>query len=302
MLVREWSLTLGRLDRDTNLRKLRAGVYVDRRAFGGLAPWDRYRMRVEAVAATWTDPIFCLESAAALQGLPVFGEPRYIHLLDPGGTSWRQGDVIVHGTRDARQVDRVDGMLITPPADTVMDLGRVLPPAFALGVADHAARRRLAVGRLGERAREQSNHRGVRQLDWIDANVDARAESVGETASRAVIGWLGYEPPQLQVVFHYEGVEDRVDFHFAGNRAVAESDGHGKYDADNAERMKQHFIREKRREDRLRRNGHPFARWDWADTLAVTPLDRALRQAGLRPVRAPDRRALATLASHPRSL
>lgn len=258
-------------------------------------------MRVGAVAATWTDPIFCLESAATVHGLPVFGEPRYIHLLDPGGTSWREGDVVVHGTRDPRPVSEVDGMLVTPPADTVLDLGRLLPPAFALGVADHAARRMFPVGRLGERAREQSNRRGVRQLDWIDENLDPHAESVGESVSRAVIGWLGYEPPRSQIVFTYEGVEDRVDFVFPSNRAIGESDGYGKYDADDADGMKRRFVQEKRREDRLRRNGHPFARWDWADTLAVRPLERALRATGLQPVRRPDRRGLATLASNPRS-
>jgi hypothetical protein len=301
LLARERPINGGRLDRDPSLHRLRAGVYVERATWSALAPWDRYSMRVRAVAATWTDPIFCLESAAVIHDLPVFGEPRRIHLLDPGGSSWCEGDVLVHGTVDDRLVVHHRGVLVTPLADTSLDLCRVLPPAFALGVADRAARIEGRRRPMGKRGREQANRRGVRQLDWIDLNVDPLAESAGESVSRAVIGWLGYERPRTQVAFTYEGFEDRSDFLFPSNRTIAESDGYGKYDADSPEAMKLHFIREKRREDRLRRNGHPFARWDWADTMAAAPVDRALRSAGLTPVRPPDRRGLATLARHPRS-
>lgn len=301
LLARDWPGTLGRLDRDPSLHRIRAGVYIDRARWSALTPWDRYRMRVRAVAATWKAPVFCLESAAAVHGLPIFGEPRWIHLFDPGGSSWREGDVLVHGSRDERAACRVNDILSTSPAETVLDLCRVLPPAFALAVADRAARINGRAEPLGHRGRQQANRRGVRQLDWIDQNIDPAAESVGESVSRAVIGWLGFEPPRSQVVFRYEGFEDRVDFVFDSNRAIAESDGYGKYDADDPEKMKPHFVREKRREDRLRRNGHPFARWDWADAMTASPLDRALRGAGLSPIRPPDVRGLATLATNPRS-
>lgn len=302
LLAREHSGSGLRPDRDRSLQRIRAGVYVERAVWIALAPWERYALRVEAVAATWTAPVFCLESAASVQGLPLFGEPRCIHLLDAGGTTWREGDVVVHGTRDARSVANVDGMLVTPVLDTTLDLCRVLVPAFALAVADSAARTSGPLGSLGAYGREQVSRRGIRQLDWIDENVDPASESPGESVSRAVIGWLGYERPELQVRHRYEGVEDRVDFQFPSTRAVGESDGYGKYDAADAEATKRRFIEEKRREDRLRRHGHPFARWDWGDVLAITPLDRALRAAGLVPPYPRDERRLATLSRNPRSL
>lgn len=304
LLAREHPTGLPRLERDASLHRIRAGVYVARARWDALEPWHRYRLRVEAVARTWKDPVFCLESAASLRSMPVFGEPRSIHLLDPGGTSWREGDVIVHSTRDMRAATSIDGMLATTVEDTTLDLCRVLPPAFALGIADHAARV-LGAGfpaSLGERGREQSLRRGVRQLDWIDAHVDASAESVGESLSRAVMWWLGYERPESQVVFSAEGETDRVDFFFRRRGVIAESDGYGKYDADDVEEAKRHFIREKRREDRLRRQVSGFARWDWADALRWRPLDRALRAAGVDPVRPRDVRGLATLTVNPRSL
>lgn len=270
-----------------------------------LPPWDRYRVRVEAVARTWSSPVFCLESAALAHDLPLFGHPRDIHLLSRRGHSWREGDVVVHAARDPRRVVVVEGMAVTGVRQTIADLCRVLPPAFALAVADAGAR---SLRRAGEEfdleglARGQASSRGVRQLRWVQQCATPLAESVGESVSRAVIGWLGFEDPELQVVFHYEGAEDRSDFYWRRLRIIGESDGYGKYDAADAAAMKAHFVREKTREDRLRRHEGEFARWDMSDAVAWRRLDEKLRLAGLRPVRLRQTALLATLADNPRSL
>ncbi|UUT35080.1 hypothetical protein [Microbacterium elymi] len=91
----------------------------------------------------------------------------------------------------------------------------------------------------------------------------ALAESAGESLSRAVTEWLGYEEPELQVGFAYEGARDRVDFYWRRLRRIGESDGYGKYDANDAAAMKAHFVVEKTREDRLRRHEGGFIRWEW---------------------------------------
>src|SRR3546814_15194574 len=64
-----------RLDREAaagRLALVRPGVYAPATAWRSLRAWDRYLARVPAVALTHPDAIFCLESAAALLGLPVF--------------------------------------------------------------------------------------------------------------------------------------------------------------------------------------------------------------------------------------
>lgn len=304
LIARGSSFGLPRLDRDRSLLRLRSGVYVRRSDWDPLPPWDRYRLRVLAVEEAWKEPVFCLESAAVLQGLPVFGEPRDIHLLDVGGTTWRERDVVVHGSPDERRIVRVDGHVMTSPEDTAVDLGRVLPPAFALAVADAAARRLAAsfLLRVADVGRAQANRRGLRTLDWVQERTSADAESPGESVSRAVIEWLGYAPPELQVTFSYEGHDDRVDFFWRRSRVIGESDGYGKYDAADVQAAKQHFVREKRREDRLRRYEAGFARWDWKDAVGWRSLDRILAAAGLVPVQRRDAAMLATLARHPRSL
>nr|WP_274637546.1 hypothetical protein [Microbacterium bovistercoris] len=305
LLTRERPAEVERLDRDGSLHRVRPGAYVRRSEWAPLAPWERYAVRIEAVARTWSAPVFCLESACAPHGLPLFGEPRDIHLLSPDGRSWREGDVVVHGTRDERSTVTVDGLTVTSLQDTAVDLCRVLPPAFALAVADRVLRllapndETLAVG---EHGRRQSNRRGLRQLDWVQDRATALAESAGESLSRAVAEWLGYEEPELQVGFAYEGARDRVDFYWRRLRRIGESDGYGKYDANDPAAMKAHFVVEKTREDRLRRHEGGFIRWEWADAIRWRSLDQKLALGGLERIRPRQLAMLATLAANPRSL
>jgi len=270
-----------------------------------LAPWERYLARVHAVARTWADPVFCLESAAALWGMPVFGEPRLVHLLSPDGSTWHEGDVAVHGLRDGRSTDRAEGIRLTTQSETALDLCRVLPPAFALAIADALLRSQPDARPpidLSASGRAQLNRRGLRQLDWVQARATGVAESVGESVSRAVIEWLGCEEPELQAEFRFEGRTDRADFFWRRRGIIGESDGYGKYDADHVEAAKVHFIQEKHREDRLRRNVGTVIRWDWKDTVQWRTLWAKLRAGGLEPVRPMNTAMLETLRENRRSL
>jgi hypothetical protein len=301
-LVREQPSVVRRLDRQRELVRVRAGVYVRAAEWMPLPPWTRYLVRVHAVARTWSAPTFCLESAAALRGLPVFGEPLDVHLLGAGVHAGREGDVVVHASRQPRAVQVFEGLGVTSVVDTALDLCRVLPPAFALAVADATVRTTGALLDFGALGRSQVSRRGVRQLDWVGDRATTRAESVGESVSRAVIEWLGYEHPELQVEFSAEGFTDRVDFFWRSGRVIGESDGYGKYDASDVEASRAKLIAEKRREDRLRRQVKGFGRWDWADTMRVAPLDRKLAGAGLRRVRPVQAAMLATVGTNARSL
>ncbi|WP_336625071.1 MULTISPECIES: hypothetical protein [unclassified Microbacterium] len=304
ILAREKRALGERVAGDPTLHRVRPGVYADKIAWARLAPWDRYLARVHAVALTWDNPVFMLESAAVLRGQPVFREPADIHLLSRTAHSYRRGDVVVHASADTRELVTAQGLIATGLIDTTVDLVRVLPPAHGLAVAD-AALRSLGLScdelELDARARLQRYERGLRRVAWVAERATGAAESTGESVSRAVIEWLGYEPPELQVTFHYEDVTDRVDFFWRRQRIVGESDGYGKYDGADTEASKARFIREKKREDRLRRHLGGFGRWDVADGYAFTRLDGILGTAGLTPVRARQNAFLRTLAHDPRS-
>ncbi|MFT3798177.1 hypothetical protein [Microbacterium sp.] len=287
--------------------RVRSGVYVERAAWERLKPWERYEVRVHAFLLAHPDAILCLESAAVILGLPLFGETRDIHVFDPGRTASRRfGDVCVHTSESAREVVVIAGIRVTSLLDTAADLARVLPAAQGLSVTDAAISPAqggaLTVAALRAHVAEQPNRRGRARLEWVLGMADPRAESPGETVSRAVIRWAGFEDPELQPVFFYEGFQDRCDFIFPSSRSLGESDGWGKYDLADPVAAERHLREEKRREDRLRRGGHPFGRWDLADAFRVAPLCRVLVAAKVRQVRPMDPRGLATLRRTPRTL
>ena len=298
---------LGIDPRAVRWKRLRKGVYVERAAFEQLPPWTRYEVRVHALLLTNPSAILCLESAAVLHGIPLFGETKDIHVFEPRDkTTTRNGDVCFHTSEDARETVRVGSALATSISDTVSDLARVLPPAKALAAADAvispAQGGVLSIDELRARGSYQPSRRGVRLREWVWEHADARSESPGESVSRAVILWSGFEVPVLQREFHYEEAVDRTDFFFESCGAVGESDGWGKYDLSDPDAAEAHLRREKTREDRLRRHGHPIARWTASDTWKVDPLCRALVQAGVRRVEHPHSAFLATLQRSPREL
>ena len=287
--------------------RVRTGVYAARGAWGGLRPWERYLARVHAFSVLHPDAIFSHESAAALHDLPIFGEPRDIHVFDPGRSrSRRFGDVLVHTSEDVPPVHTATGIRVVSAVHTAVDLMRVLPPAFALAVADAVTSPARRLGgttpSLRALAADQVNRRGRAQLAWLWPRIDGQAESAGESVSRAVIEWCGFELPRIQHEFHFDGFTDRVDFFWEGLRIAGESDGYGKYLAETPHKTVELVVREKKREDRLRRNLAGFTRWDWSDTMQAGPLRRALLQAGVPIVRASEPSFLATLRTHPRSL
>ena len=285
------------------LERVRPGVYVDRSAWAALAPWDRYLVRVHAFALSHPGAVFCLESAAALQRLPLFGEPRDIHVFDHRRTrSRRFGDVLVHTGADGRRIVG-DGPYTTSSDATAVDLARVLPPAFGLAVVDAVLRQAgstLSATDLRDLGRSQATRRGRARLEWAASRADAAAESAGESVSRAVIEWLGFPEAELQQPFVSGSVEDRVDFLWRRWWIIGESDGYAKYSASGDDPMSA-LRREKTREDRLRRHVGGFARWDWSDVMRVEPLQKALLGAGLPQLYSPQPGLLATLRSNPRS-
>lgn len=278
------------------LFRVRHGVYAGAEWWTGLKPHERYHQRVAAAGLVFTDAIFMRESAAVLHELPIFGEPRDIHIFDPDRRSTkRYGDVVVHAAQGARNVAAIGSVFVTDLLATVVDTARHLPPAYALAVADAALRRGMPREQLRAWSSDDANRRNERLLRWVWDFADSRAESAGESVSRAVISWLGFAVPVLQQVFTYEGITDRSGFWWPKVRAIGESDGYGKYVALTAQAAVEGVVKDKVREDRLRRYSDGFARWDWSDAHRVVPIERKLLRAGVSLVAARDNAMLATL-------
>lgn len=286
--------------RDGTLVRVRPGVYTIRSRWDDLPPWERYLVRVHALAAARRDAVFSHESAAALLGLPVFGHPRSIHIFDGRRErSVRYGDVTVHTSADQRETRRTAGIRTSTIEDVVLDLARALPPALGVAVADAATRSfDLAAGELLERGSAQRNSFGLRRMAWVLERMTPQSESAGESISRVVIEWCGFPAPVLQLEHRIGDRTYRSDFCWPDRQVIGESDGWLKYrGADAVDALRA----EKRREDALRRAGWRIARWDYAGAIGVEGLRSALLAAGLPPVKREQTAALASVARNPRS-
>lgn len=303
--AREGEVTGLRL-RSAEFLRVRPGVYARRAAFLRLSRWGRYAARAHAFVRTHPDAILSHESAAVVHGLPLFGETRFIHTYAAGSpTTHVRGDVRLHASVDPRDHSMIGHVRVTSLVETVVDLVRVLPPAQALAVVDAALSPVQGGGRhpLDEyrnRCSQRENPRGIATARWVWDNADRSSESPTESVSRAVIGWCGFETPELQREFNYEGARDRADFHFPSGRVIGEADGWGKYELDDPGTAAHRLKDEKRREDRLRRHGHPVVRWETRDAWRVTPLCDRLLAAGVKRERPASAAFLSTLRDRSR--
>ncbi|WP_344002844.1 hypothetical protein [Microbacterium paludicola] len=295
-LLRPWAtgFRLDAAERRGELHRVRHGVYAPKDRWMQLAPWDRYLARVHAYALANPDAVFMLESAAALSGMPVFREPEDVHVLQASGTARRIGDVRTHVSADVREIVRLDGVAFTAPAETAVDIARARHPAIALAVADGALRvdRSLDPTTLLALNEARLSKRGRGRAQWSLSRATSLAETAIESVSRAVIEWLGYELPELQVEFRLpDGTLSRVDAYWRTADVIGEADGRVKYRSGDATVLWE----EKRREDALRRGRGGFGRWGWDETADPPKLDEILRAASLRPVRLPQHGPLRSL-------
>lgn len=296
-----------RPERDPGAFRARRNVYLPSDAVPQEAG-ARYRLTVRAAHRTLTgDHVFSHESALVVLLLPSLRAwPKEVHLIcerRSGGRS--QLDVVRHcvGLEDVQPV-LVDGMLVTSAGRTAFDIALSRPFADAVVVADAAfklypdARAEFAALVEGY-GRRRGFHRAVAVLQFADE----RSGSVGESWSRVEIDRLGFVRPELQFEVITDGLSEWSDFGWPEVRALGEFDGRVKY---RDERFRKGgtvvdvVIREKDRENRLRRQYPNVARWDWGDVRELR-LEGILLRTGIPKISAwPDRRPAVARYSSPR--
>lgn len=302
--------SLQRAAQAQRLVRLRAGVFTDPGAYRATSSLQRYRGAIAAVVQTRRrPPIVCGESAAAIWGLPRVGVwPADVELMSSTGSRPRSRNGVRWRCPDAdpAEIVSVDGMLVTDVRRTLADLCVSRDFANAVVALDHGVRPWFAMpSGLGVRgcdaidvlARVEAfpSRRGQRAARRAIAFCDPRAANAGESLSRVRICELGFPPPDLQVPMpRSDGPADLVDFDWPDHELFGEFDGRGKYFS--AEytaglRADEILMREKVREDRIRRRHRRFAvRWGWAELMKPQLLLlTALLEAGLPRERATSR-------------
>ncbi|NNG38033.1 hypothetical protein HJ588_01915 [Flexivirga sp. ID2601S] len=265
-----------------HLHRVRRGAYVPADRWAEFAGMTRHRALVLATFRAMRPPLPVAShyAAAALWGLPILGRwPSTVDVLREATSGGGSRLVRAHRVLDPPPTVQIAGVLVTTAARTVVDLARTGDLAAGLIIADAALHARLcSQAELDAQvARLRTGARGCRHAALAIRLADGRAESPGESLSRARIFELGLPQPDLQVpLADAAGVFGYADFGWEG--LIGEFDGRVKYLTGDD------LWREKKREDRVRRTAQAVARWVWADAFAGHGLARILRDAGLVPM------------------
>jgi hypothetical protein len=260
--------------------KLRRGAYAPAALVATMKPATYHSLLVRAVVGNLAGEVVVTGySALAVRGVPLWGvDLSQVHVhRDEGRTSRRDAGVVHHvGPIGPDEIDRVDGLSLASPERGLLDACR--SETFETGVVMADGVRRMTKFDL-ERAHEILE----RQRDWAGSITvsqvlrfsDPRAASVGESRGRVLLARIGMPAPVLQrpIVDGGGGLIGVCDFYIEAHATVAEFDGKVKYGRALYERTNQVdevdlsevLWKEKRREDRMRDQGHEMVRFVWSD-------------------------------------
>jgi hypothetical protein len=255
---------LRRAVRCAELVRPRRAAYVDGSRWADADADERFRLLVRAVAQSREGDVVSHHAALALHDLPLWDHDlQRVDLLTDVGQSVRRAGVHLHPRDRARS-------LWVGPLPVVSVARAVVRTALTMGrdcavVAGDAALHRgmVSVEELLAEVALVSPHEGrARALDAV-MRMDELAESVGESRTRLILQDLGLAYESQVWITDAAGNEvARVDFLVEG--VVLEFDGRVKYRAEGPDAGTIVWA-EKRREDVIRRLGHPVERVIWVE-------------------------------------
>jgi hypothetical protein len=236
----------------------------------------RHLVRAESVVERLppgSDHVVSHGSAAVLLGLPCWGvDLDRVHLTRPGLPGIASSALVCphRGQLTDGEVTVVNGIAVTTPARTVLDIARRYGFEAGVVTADGCVRLGLATPEELAGVVEIARRRGsagcaARVVQFADG----AAESAGESRSRVLLARSGLPKPVLQHrILDADGrFVARVDFLIEQLGTVGEFDGLRKYqrDLEPGETPYHAVIREKLREDAIRDSGPQMVRWIWSD-------------------------------------
>jgi hypothetical protein len=280
---------LRRVVRAGELMRVRRGAYVLGSSWVAATTEGRYRLRCMAVARTRPDDALSHHAALALHGLPLWDhDPERIDLIGDTRQAVNRGGVWLHPGSGAAVLE-VAGLRVVTVARAVVRTALTMGNAAAVVAGDAALHaHRVTIDELLAEVARLSPHQGRQRALEAVLRMDPDAESVGESRTRMILQDQGLAYESQVVLKAPDGsFVARVDFVVEG--VVVEFDGRLKYQRQRDDRDEKAAGQraadvvwlEKRREDRIRRLGHPVERVVWADLDRPGPLGARIR--GSRP-------------------
>ncbi len=231
---REGALGLNRhrvrmLLRDHRIRPLFRGVYVDTGV-----PDTRDLRCLGLTLVLPPHGVICHSSAAWALGIDGF-QPKDRFLLTPqcmvphGSSRSRHLSVrCIQGYLRDADVMVINGLRLTTPSRTTVDLMRTLRRPYALSVADAMVRAELVtIAQLAKRIRRLKHYPGIIQARDLLRLIDPRAESPGESwlRLRLVDAGFPFPRPQYEVIDHRGRIIARIDLAYPEIRLAMGYDG-----------------------------------------------------------------------------
>ncbi|GAB3989849.1 hypothetical protein [Nocardioides marmoraquaticus] len=281
LLMRADALAAGCDDQDLRaavrakqLRRELPGIYVDRERWRTLDDTGRYRLVVRGVMRKSRAEVVASHlSAVVLHRGPTWQLPLVeVHLTRRDGRSARRQPrrTLHRGRLHQDDVTVVDGLAVTSPARTCVDLTSVVDTAHALPVVDDFLRRQLVSKRQLEEVRlRMEQWPGTLSSDVCIRLADGTRENVAESRTFFMMyaGGVPRAVPQLRLELP-DGRDVRLDFAWPDLGVWLEFDGREKYLKHRrpGESVVDAVLREKRREEAIARaTGWRCIRITWAD-------------------------------------
>ncbi|HZE66104.1 MAG TPA: hypothetical protein VE081_05700 [Sporichthyaceae bacterium] len=152
------------------------------------------------------DAVFSHHTAAALHGAPVPDEPL-LHISTRATAEPRINGVVAHRLRDLGPVHTVNGLRLTSPARTFVDLAALLDLTNLVCTADFlAAQEATGVQALRQQVLLGRGRRGVRLARLAIELINPRSMSYMESKLRLILVLAGLPEPDVnEVVYDARG-------------------------------------------------------------------------------------------------
>lgn len=266
---------VGRRVSSGELCRLRSGLYVERgQVAEGLPAYEAARRDFidrTLAAALSIEPGTVLShgSALALYGLPLYDVPldRPTATRHRAGGGTRRSSVLACANLPLEGVVReIEGIAVTSPARSIVDVARTVSVESGLCAADEAIRRKLCTPvELQAQVDAARGRTGVARARVIPEMSSGLSESVLESLIKLTLLFSGLPAPELQVRLGVRGGQRfRVDFFWRDWRLIGEADGFGKYGT-GPDEIRRNWAAERRRQQQLEEEGYVVIRWTWAD-------------------------------------
>jgi hypothetical protein len=228
--------------------------------------------RLAAIAAQRAcgDSVISHRSGAMMHGTPLYAIAAFRPDLtvQPGQTGDVAHALLHRATLRKPDVVMIDGVPVTSPARTAIDLARHVPTVSAVVALDYLLHEQLTTwDELAQTAAECHNWPGIGAVRHALALADGRSESVLESISRLTIARLGLPKPRPQVrVYDEHGIfRGRTDFFWDDFDVFGEADGALKYEEEDTA-----LLEEKERQEGIERLGLTAVRWGWSHATRNT--------------------------------